>query len=267
MTDALVLCYHAVSGEWRSELSVTPAQLEAQLAFLLDRGYHAVTFHEALTASPAAKTLAVTFDDGFRSTSVNGLRVLSRLGIPGTVFVVTEFVGKRGPMSWPGVDQWIGGRYESELVSASWSELGELAGAGWEIGSHTCTHPHLTRCDDGALERELVASRARCEDELGRSCLSLAYPFGDYDARVERAAGRAGYATACTLPDRLQQGGPLARPRIGVWHDDDWFRFRMKVSRPVRMLRSSPLWTAAANGRRAAHRLRPRANTSSAEAG
>jgi peptidoglycan/xylan/chitin deacetylase (PgdA/CDA1 family) len=250
VTDVLVLCYHAVSDRWPADLSVTPSQLEAQVGFLLERGYRGVTFDEAVTAPPAPKTLAVTFDDGFRSTFEHGFAVLSTLGLPATIFVVTEFIDGTAPMAWPGIDHWLGGRHESELAPVSWTELQQLAAAGWEIGSHTRTHPRLTRCDDTTLERELRGSRERCEAQLGRPCRSLAYPFGDFDARIERAAADAGYATACTLPDRLRASTPLTWPRIGVWRSDTPVRFRIKVSSTFRKVRSSPAWPAVAAVRR-----------------
>ena len=48
-------------------------------------------------------------------------------------------------MTWPGIDHWIGGPHETELVPMSWEELATLAAAGWEVGAHTRTHPHMTQ--------------------------------------------------------------------------------------------------------------------------
>jgi peptidoglycan/xylan/chitin deacetylase (PgdA/CDA1 family) len=249
-TDVIVLCYHAVSKRWAGELAITPERLEAQLELLLDRGYRGATFHNAVTAPPAPRTVALTFDDGFRSVAEYGFPVLARLGVPATIFVVTEFVGSRGPMSWPGIDQWVSTADAGELEPISWDELRRLADAGWEIGSHTCTHPHLTRCDDATLAHELSDSRARCEERIGRPCLSLAYPFGDVDGRVARAAGDAGYVTACMLPSRLAPPAPLLWPRVGVWHEDSDIRFRMKISPTIRRLRRSPTWSGVETVRR-----------------
>src|SRR5205807_6269636 len=66
-SDVLVLCYHAISESWSSDLAVSPDLLEAQIRLLLGRGYRGATFYEAVTAPPAARTLAVTFVDGYRS--------------------------------------------------------------------------------------------------------------------------------------------------------------------------------------------------------
>ena len=241
MSDPIVLSYHAVSETWPADLSLSPAALEAQLSELLRRGYRGATMYDAIHRPPGPKTVAVTFDDAYRSVIQLALPVLERLGIPGTVFVPTDHAGTERPMSWPGIDRWLGGPHEHELVAMSWEELRRLDGAGWEIGSHTCSHPYLTQCDDATLDRELRESRERCGDELGKPCRSLAYPYGDHDDRVVAATAAAGYTAACTVPALLRATDPLRQPRIGVYHDETETSFRVKMSPVVRGLRRSPL--------------------------
>jgi peptidoglycan/xylan/chitin deacetylase (PgdA/CDA1 family) len=243
--DVLVLCYHAVSDRWRAPLSITPRALESQLEFLIRRGYRGATFRQAVLTPPGPKTLAVTFDDGYRSVKELARPILSRLGLPATVFVPTGFVG-RGLMAWPGIDRWLSGEHEHELALMSWAELRALTEEGWEIGSHTRTHARLTSLDDAELRDELEGSRSDCEAHLGTGCRSLAYPYGEHDERVVRAAGRAGYEAAGTLPGRLHAPTPLRWPRLGVYHVDRGSRFRLKVlpaSRWVRASRAADLAT------------------------
>ena len=114
-----------------------------------------------------------------------------------------------------------------------------------EIGSHTCSHPHLTQIGDEELEDELARSKAECELHLSRPCTSVAYPYGDVDDRVAAAAGRAGYTAGAALPSRLEMRGALQWPRIGVYRVDDKLRFQLKASPAIRTLRSSPAWKLA----------------------
>jgi peptidoglycan/xylan/chitin deacetylase (PgdA/CDA1 family) len=95
-------------------------------------------------------------------------------------------------------------------------QLRALARAGHEIGSHTSTHPILTRLDDATLASELVSSRARLADAIGAPVTSIAYPNGDHDDRVVAAARRAGYTLGCTTsPGHVRTGhDPLRLPRI-----------------------------------------------------
>jgi peptidoglycan/xylan/chitin deacetylase (PgdA/CDA1 family) len=243
MPDVLVLTYHAVSETWPAELSVTPRRLEQQLRLLVERGYRGARFTDAVLAPPFPKTLAVTFDDAYRSVVERAFPVLSQLGLPGTVFAVTDFVGRESPMRWPGIDRWLGGPHEHELVPASWEELERLVAAGWEIGAHGRTHSRLSTLDDATLVDELEGSRAACDDHLRQTCDSLAYPFGDADARVVAAAAMAGYRAA-TGPRRPSGSrAELVWPRMGVWHDDDLRRFRTKISPVVRRAWRSSAWT------------------------
>jgi peptidoglycan/xylan/chitin deacetylase (PgdA/CDA1 family) len=142
-------------------------------------------------------------------------------------------------MAWDGIRQWLGGPHERELLPLSWEQLGALAEGGWELGSHTVRHPHLTQLVDGELARELAESRRMCEERLARPCATIAYPYGDVDARVAEAAAAAGYSAGAALPAAPHAPRRLEWPRVGVWHVDDDRRFRIKASRAVRTLRTS----------------------------
>jgi peptidoglycan/xylan/chitin deacetylase (PgdA/CDA1 family) len=242
VTDTIVLCYHAISVDWSADLSTTPERLESHLALLAKRGYQPVCFTDAVRGAARGRTVAITFDDAYRSVLALARPVLDRFGFPATVFAPTDGVSAGDPLRWPGIDQWLGGPHEHELAPMSWSELRVLADAGWEIGSHTASHPHLTQLDDAALEDELVRSKAACEQSLGRPCGSLAYPYGDVNARVIEATARAGYDVAGALPERLGSEDPLCWPRIGIYRVDDDRRFRLKVSSTLRRARGSRLW-------------------------
>lgn len=233
-----MLCYHAVSERWESPLAVRPAAFAEQLEDLLARGYRGATFSEALARSAPGKILVVTFDDAYCSVLSEAAPILTRLGVPATVFVPTDFPGAARRLTWPGIDHWLGSEHEHELTPLTWEQLGELADRGWEIGSHTCSHPRLTRLDAEDLARELRDSRAACAAHLARPCPSIAYPYGDVDRRVVTAACRAGYRFGAGLPEQRHGRQRLAWPRVGVYRDDDLPRFRRQVSRLIRGVRA-----------------------------
>lgn len=229
MSDTLVLCYHAISDSWPASLAVSADQLRTQLERLVRRGYRGVTFSEAVAGGHSGRTLAVTFDDAYRSTLL-AQPILAELGLPGTVFVPTAHVGSAKPMSWDGIDQWVGGSHEGELNCMDAAELHALADAGWEMGAHTHSHPHLTTLDDAALARELSESRERVEQLMAAPCGSLAYPYGDFDSRVVAAARAAGYSAACTLDVGSYGGDPLTWPRVGIYRDEPDWRVALKCA-------------------------------------
>ncbi len=253
MSRPVVLCYHAVSPDWPAQLAVTPERFEQQLRLLLRRGYRGATFARA--AAAGGKSVAVTFDDGMRSVLGRAAPILRELGLPATVFVPTDLVGRDGPMSWPGLERWLGGPHEQELAPLGWDELRALRDEGWEIASHTRTHARLITLGDDELRKELEGSRARLEAELGEPCRTLAYPYGEADERVIEAAGAAGYDAACGLPTSFERASVLAWPRTGVWRSDGAFSFRLKVSSPVLALQRSPAFRALDRPRRRVKQL------------
>lgn len=234
MTDVLVLCYHAVSARWPTDLAVTPEALDDQLARLTRRGWRGATFADAVRSPRGQRTLAVTFDDAYRSVLELAAPILERHGIPGSVYAPTDWVGRPEPMTWPGIEEWIGTPFEDEQRCLGWDELAGLADAGWEVGSHTCSHPHLTALSDAELARELSDSRLEMERRLDRPCTTIAYPYGDVDGRVVRATAAAGYTAAGALPAAPHRAAPLAWPRVGVYPADATWRFELKASRVVR---------------------------------
>lgn len=241
MNDLLVLCYHAVSERWPAALSVTPDALEAQLGELAGRGYRGARFSDAIAQPASGRTVVVTFDDNYRSVLELAKPILDRYEIPGTLYVPSDWPDDPRPMRWPGIDRWLGTPHEAEMHSLTWAELRTLADDGWEIGSHTCSHPHLTELGDADLARELRDSKATIEARLERPCTSIAYPYGSVDARVEAATREAGYSGGGAIPRVLYPPRPLSWPRTPIFHADDLRRFRMKVSPALRRARRSAI--------------------------
>jgi peptidoglycan/xylan/chitin deacetylase (PgdA/CDA1 family) len=239
MRDLLILCYHAVSPAWPAPLSVTPEMLESQVDQLARRGYRSARFTDAVTGPRDGRTVVLTFDDNYRSVLDVAKPILDRHGFVGTLYVPTDWPSDARPMRWPGIDRWLGTPHEHELLSLTWPELRDLADDGWEIGSHTCSHPHLPELAGVALDHELRDSKARIEQELGRACTSLAYPYGSVDSKVVRATRQAGYLAAGTIPRVLEAPAPLLWPRTPIFHVDDMRRFRLKISPALRRFRAS----------------------------
>ena len=107
---------------------------------------------------------------------------------------------------------------EIDCLLMNYEQISKLADQGHEIGSHTLTHPILPQLDDETLARELVESRTMLEAATGRTINGFCYPNGDFDERVVKAVGDAGYAYACsTRPGRNRMNDdPFRLKRIDV---------------------------------------------------
>ena len=87
----------------------------------------------------------------------------------------------------------------------TWDDVRALGTSGFDLGSHTVTHPILSNLPPDALQRELRESRSAIEAHTGRPCVALAYPNGrprDIGAEVEAETAKAGYEFAFTVSNR-----------------------------------------------------------------
>lgn len=251
--DVLVLCYHGVSDAWPEAVAVGPQRLHEQVGRLVEHGWRAATFSDAVLAPPASRTLAVTFDDALRSVVRLALPVLEELGAPATVFAPSAFVDSGRPFAWPHIDRWLGTEHAHELEGMSWDELGRLRDAGWEVGSHSATHPRLTSLGHAELAAELRDSKQAIEERLGVACRAIAYPYADVDDRVAAAARAAGYQAGAAMLPGFTDADPLRYPRVPMLSAESPLMHRLHTTRTMRRLQGTRLWTAA---RGAAERAR-----------
>jgi peptidoglycan/xylan/chitin deacetylase (PgdA/CDA1 family) len=230
------VAYHSVTTDWTHPLAVTPERFRHQLTILQSRGFRGVTLAASVSTSSSEKVIAITFDDAFRTVYRHAAPILADFGWQATVFPVTDAVEQRLPMRWL-----VPSAPDSALEPLTWGELGELAAAGWEIGSHSCTHRLLSSLFDEEMCEELRRSREAIVDRFGR-CDSVSYPLGEVDRRVQDATRATGYAFGSGLAGRFIQGNPFAVPRLAISGDDGWIRYRLKMSRAFWRARGSVLW-------------------------
>jgi peptidoglycan/xylan/chitin deacetylase (PgdA/CDA1 family) len=201
-----ILMYHVVSkappGVPNAELWVDKDVFAREVRALAAAGYTAVTLQQAWDGwrhgGPLPrKPVVLSFDDGYLSHYTHARPVLRKLGWPGVLFLTTKSIGP-------------GGLTEHQIRS--------LMKAGWEIDSHTLTHPDLTALDDAALARELSGSRRELQRRFGVDANFFAYPSGRYDARVQAATKAAGYTAATTVDEGIasRRDNPFALQRTRV---------------------------------------------------
>lgn len=201
-----VLMYHLVNpappGAPYPELWVPPQRFAAELRALHGAGYRAVTLDRVLDAWQTGKPLphkpiVFTFDDGYESQVTKALPMLRKLGWPAVLNLEWKNLGPKG-LPRP--------------------QIRELLRAGWELDSHTLTHPDLTTVGPTQLRRELVVSRQRLRRAFGVPVDAFCYPAGRYDAQVQAEVRAAGYRAATTIGPALAAPSDdrTALPRIRV---------------------------------------------------
>jgi peptidoglycan/xylan/chitin deacetylase (PgdA/CDA1 family) len=140
-----------------------------------------------------------TFDDGHRSNYSVAFPLLLEMQATATFYIIAGFVD----------------RNPSYLTS---SQLGEMAAANMNIGSHTMTHRWLPTLSPGEIRRELTDSKSRLEDLLQGPVLDLALPGGHFNRAVWEAAREAGYRSVATSKAGVYRTGDNSHrlPRIEI---------------------------------------------------
>ena len=130
----------------------------------------------------------LTFDDGYENFFTQGAPILEEAGFRATVFVQTGLIGKRSCFS-----------SHLDLPLLNSGQVKELASAGFEIGAHTVSHPHLSRLTRAEAGRELKDSKIHLESLIGRKVDSFCYPYGDYSPALAELVAETGFESAVTL--------------------------------------------------------------------
>ncbi len=205
-TAVPILMYHYVRTVSQADdplgydLSVTPDLFARQLDALATAGYTAVTPAQFLTGRIPAKSVILSFDDGYTDLFSAVYPALAARGMTAVAFVIT------GKLDDPD------GRYLTR------TQVKALADAGIEIGSHTVSHLNLATAPPQRVRDELLVSRQVLEQLTGRPVTAVSYPSGKVTDEVARTADYVGYTFGVTTvsgvatPDSVR----LLLPRIRV---------------------------------------------------
>ena len=185
-----ILMYHYIRINPRPgdrlgyNLSVTPQDFRAQMDWLADNDWHPITLttlRSYFDGQPLpSKPIVLTFDDGYRDFYTTAFPILKAHHFPAVAYIVSGFIG------WP--ERYVTG-----------PEVQEMDRGGIEIGSHTVSHPNLTKLSPESLQHEVGDAKVSLEALLGHPVLDFAYPVGGFDARVVKAVADQGYQSATTV--------------------------------------------------------------------
>jgi peptidoglycan/xylan/chitin deacetylase (PgdA/CDA1 family) len=186
-------------------LTVSPEDFRHQMRWLNLHGYHTITQRSLFNALMCGshlrrKPIVITFDDGYRDVYRYASPVIERFGMRAISYLITERISGDDPSF------------------LTWKQVRGFEKRGVEIGSHTVSHASLTSLSDAGALAELIGSRRKLERKLDHRVPWLAYPYGDYNARIESLAKKAGYKLAVTTDWGSLQSAqrPFALKRLRV---------------------------------------------------
>jgi len=170
------------------------------------------------------KYVIITFDDGWRDNYANAFPIMQKYRYTATVFLTFAYIGKKKDY-------------------LTWEQVIEMKKAGFDFGSHTLTHPHLTKISLKEARKEIIESREILEDKIGEKVVSFCYPYGEYNSQIIEIVKEAGYLGAVVTPPsgRCENSIYTVR-RAGIYSADTILSFRIKTSGMLRILYSCSLF-------------------------
>ena len=181
--DATVFVYHRFNDTKHASTSVSNEKLRADFQYLKDNGYRVVPLNEVVkllkSGQPVPdKTVALTIDDNYHSFYTNGLPIFKEFGYPFTLYVYVKATESR---------------YGAYM---DWDAIKDASRFG-EIGLHSYAHPHLPYESDRSISEDTAKSYRIFTERMGYAPKSYAYPYGEFDQRVQTLIKAQGFDFIC----------------------------------------------------------------------
>lgn len=196
---ATVLTFHRVNDKEDESTLTLHTQLFEELLGVLVREYRIVPLTRlcemVVKSEPIpARTVAITFDDGYLDNFLVAAPILKRRNLPATFFLTSGYIGTTRQFHWD-----LSNSVSHPLMT--WEHAQQLVMEGFEIGAHSVNHLNLGRCSLDVLRQEIVECKHQIEDRLGLQVCGFAYPFGGLACMNElttQVVREAGYLYSCS---------------------------------------------------------------------
>lgn len=220
-----VLCYHEVdnNGPRKDVWSVSAHNLEQHILYLKAEGYYFANLGEYIAyckgeVSLPAKTVMLTFDDGYASFYTKAYPLLKKHRVPAMLAMVTS---------------WMDGRRPADVRAlVSWEQLQEMEASGLvTVVSHTDSlHTQRVVTPQGSVgsiiqnrlfvqgayeSEQAYTSRLRndfryvqqkFQDKLGHKARAIVWPYGRYSGMAVAIAKEEGFESSFLLDGGINTG-------------------------------------------------------------
>lgn len=219
---APIIMYHSIDPNATAEnrLAITPENFQRQMSFLKNHHYNVLTLESLASLIKEkkripSKSIAITFDDGYKDNYFYAFPILKKYNLPATIFIIVNEIGRPDRLSWDEIKE----MQDSGLIT---------------FGSHTLGHEHLPDIkSEQDLKKQIFDSKSILEEKLNKKITIFSYPNGGFSDRVRRLVIDAGYKLAvATNPGKKFANDDifaLKRLRISAT-SDNLFVFWVEIS-------------------------------------
>jgi peptidoglycan/xylan/chitin deacetylase (PgdA/CDA1 family) len=181
-----ILMYHsvAINPAPENRLAVSVASFERQMNFLKRHHYNVMPLETiaALLKSKKKippKTVAITFDDGYKNVYTYAFPILKKYNLPATLFIIVNEVGR------PQADR------------LSWDEIKDMRNSGIiSFGSHGLDGEPLVNLKSEEVKKQIFDSKKILEKKLDCNLNAFSYGEGMFNNLIKQLVINAGYKLA-----------------------------------------------------------------------
>ncbi len=234
-----ILRYHSVSEFKTSDINVKESEFAKQMDFLKSH-CTVISLEQAVDLMergelPKAKSVALSFDDGYEDNYKVVYPILKARALTATVFLLTGAEGSERTVKHLQEDL----PQHNRLLS--WEQVREMTSGGIRFGSHGETHGRLIDLPPEQARLEMEESKNKIESHLSQPVPFFSYPYGtaaDLDPRLKSLAREAGYRAAFSAisGSNGKRSERFALRRIGIEAADTPFTFRAKLNGALGLL-------------------------------
>ena len=206
-----IIMYHHIQPQivaaekWQTALNVDTAVFESQMVYLTSTGYQTISLDQLTQAllnqdKLPAKSIALTFDDGYRDFYTYAFPIIKKYNLRANLFISTGLVENEDYLTW--------------------NQLKEMTSSGQIFAyNHTWSHANLASTSQTKVESEVQTAQKQLADYLGTSPKIFAYPYGQISQNIITYLSQNGFlAAASTIQGENQCQSDifrLQRIRIG----------------------------------------------------
>jgi len=177
-----ILIYHSIDASG-SVISVSPAKFKEHMGALKSQGFQTISLSQVVECIRAGrkfpeKSVAITFDDGFKNNYSVAFPILKEFDFMATIFLVSGQCGKGN--QWDRQTKNI-----PRLDLLSWAEIIEMSDKGIEFGAHTVNHADLSKLSINKAAEEITHSKSTIQERLKKDVLFFAYPYGRENEQIQ----------------------------------------------------------------------------------
>lgn len=171
--DAHIFVYHRFNDSGHASTNTSSKVLRAEFEYLKQKNYEVIplsTLDDALKNNKPIQDnwVVLTIDDSYKSFYHNGLPLFKEYDYPFTLFIYIEATEKN---------------YGDFM---NWKQILETQKYG-ELGLHSYRHLHLVSLTTEQIKQDTLKARNSFKQHLGKRPKYYAYPFGEFDPRVQAA--------------------------------------------------------------------------------